>query len=93
MAKTCLFLVLPITISTPNNQNQPLQNVYFVPKLAANLIFVGQLAENNCAVHFLSSGCVLQDQNTGMVIGKGRKQGRLFILDTSWPISFIASST
>lgn len=87
-----IYGVGSLTFSTFNEQNLCLPNVYFVPQLAANLISVGQLVKNDYTVHFSSFGCVVQDQKTRKVIGKGCKQGRLFLLDTSLPISFLASS-
>lgn len=64
-----------LSICTSNIQNLSSPNVYFVPQLATNLLLVGQLVENNYVFHFSSSGCVVQDQRTGKVIGKGHKEG------------------
>jgi hypothetical protein len=54
--------------------------VFLAPQLSTNLIFVGQLVENNCDVKFSDDGCVVQDQITGEQIAKGPKVGRLFPL-------------
>jgi len=59
-------------------KDNTLSEVMFVPKLASNLISVGQLVENNCHVHFTPHGCVVQDQETGKIVGKAHKSGRLF---------------
>ncbi|TXG68000.1 hypothetical protein EZV62_009275 [Acer yangbiense] len=58
----------------------PLTNVFHAPDLTSNLISVGQLVDENCNVSFSTSGCVVQDQDSGKVIGKGPKCGRLFSL-------------
>ena len=58
----------------------PLNNVFCVPRLTCSLTFVGQLVDENCKVLFSKSGCIVQDQDTGKVIEKGPKCGRLFTL-------------
>ncbi|KAK0574745.1 hypothetical protein LWI29_028369 [Acer saccharum] len=58
----------------------PLTNVFHALDLTSFLIFVGQLVDENCNVSFSKSGCVVQDQDSGKVIGKGPKCGRLFSL-------------
>ncbi|RVX11444.1 Retrovirus-related Pol polyprotein from transposon RE1 [Vitis vinifera] len=55
-------------------------NVFFASQLSTNLISVGQLVDNNCAVNFSSNGCVVQDQVTREPIAKGPKVGHLFPL-------------
>ena len=42
-----------------------LTDVFVSPDLSTNLIFVGQLVDNNCNFHFSRSGCVVQDQVSG----------------------------
>ncbi|KAI9174012.1 hypothetical protein LWI28_010318 [Acer negundo] len=54
----------------------PLTNVFHAPDLTSNLISVGQLVDENCNVSFSKSGCVVQDQDSGKVIGKGPKYVR-----------------
>ena len=36
-------------------------DVFLAPQLSTNLISVGQLVDNNCAVNFSGNGCVVQD--------------------------------
>ena len=48
-----------ITLSSVSGQTITLPNVYFVPKLSANLLSVGQLIDDGYLVHFSSSGCVI----------------------------------
>ncbi|RVX19793.1 Retrovirus-related Pol polyprotein from transposon RE1 [Vitis vinifera] len=55
-------------------------DVFLAPQLSTNLISVGQLVDNNCAVNFSGNGCVVQDQVTGEPIAKGPKVGCLFPL-------------
>ena len=49
-------------ISTPTIA---LPHTYYVPKLTLNLISVGQLCELGLTVLFSSTGCVVQDPQTG----------------------------
>ena len=55
-------------------------NVYQIPKLAQNLLSVGQLAELGFSLTFSSSGVVVQDSQTGQIVGTACKVGRLFEL-------------
>ena len=60
------------------------------PDLSSNLIYVGQLVEENCSLHFDRSGCHVQDQASGQEIVKGPKVGCLFPLQSfsvPWSIS------
>ena len=65
--------------TTPQHQSLHLSYVYFVPRLCANLISIGQLVDCGYSVHFSSSGYVIQEQRTGKVIGTESKHGRLFL--------------
>ena len=87
-----------ITLSSVTGQSITLSNVYFVPKLSANLLSVGQLIDEGYLVNFSSSGCVIQGRQTGKVIATGSKHGRLFLLDIvhhirSLPLFLIISKT
>ena len=53
------------------------------PDLSTNLLFIGQLVDNNCNVNFSHFGCVVQDQVLGKMITKELKVGRLFLLHVS----------
>ena len=64
-------------ISTPSVS---VPDTLYVPKLFFNLISVGQLCELGTNISFSSCGCVVQDSQTGKIIGTGRKIGRLFEL-------------
>ncbi|KAJ0099002.1 hypothetical protein Patl1_20938 [Pistacia atlantica] len=51
---------LPIVVV--GNASSTFTDVFLAPQLSTNLIYVGQLVDNNCAVNFSSDGCVVQDQ-------------------------------
>ena len=53
-------------------------NVYHILKLTHNLLFVGQLTELGFSLTFSSVGVVVQDSQTGQIVGIARKVGRLF---------------
>ena len=65
------------TISTPNLS---VSNVYHIPQLTHNLLSIGQLTELGFSLTFSSNGVVVQDPQTGQIIGTARKVGRLFEL-------------
>ena len=96
VSKSRLLMVIislspSIGLTIPQNHSLTLSNAFFVPKLSANLLSVGQLVDQGCFITFSSSGCTIQDQQTGKVIGTRHKQGRLFLLDNR-PRSLLASS-
>ncbi|XP_060669960.1 retrovirus-related Pol polyprotein from transposon RE1 isoform X3 [Ziziphus jujuba] len=74
---------LPVKAIGDIPHSLPLNNVFLVPHLTSNLLSVGQLVDENCKVSFSPSGCIVQDQRTGKVIGMGPKCGRLFPLRLS----------
>lgn len=76
---------LPITVI--GDISSSLTNVFISPGLTSNLISVDQLVENDCQVQFSQSGCLVQDQQSGKIIAKGPKVGRLFPIQFSLPPS------
>jgi hypothetical protein len=82
-----------LKINTPDGSSLPINVVgdlspsltefFLSPDLSTNLIFVGQLVDNNCDVHFFHYGCVVQDQTSRKMIVEGHKVGRLFPLHVS----------
>ena len=58
-------------------------NVMNVPNLAKNLISVGQIVEQGMQVKFKQSGCFIE--KNGKLIAKGKRQGRMFVLDVDMP--------
>ena len=67
-----------LSITAVGNWGSSFTNVFVSPDLSANLIYVGQLVEENCSLHFDRSGCRVQDKVLGQEIAKGPKVGRLF---------------
>lgn len=58
-----------------------LQHVLFVLKLQCNLISVSQFVDDlNCAVHFTSNACTIQDQHLREVIGTGERLDGLYYM-------------
>ncbi|KAL5762227.1 hypothetical protein ACOSP7_018491 [Xanthoceras sorbifolium] len=68
------------TVGHISTNNLSLSNAYFIPQLTLNLLSVGQLCDLGLDVLFSSSGCRVQDPQTGKTLGIGRKVGRLFEL-------------
>lgn len=59
-----------------------LSNVLVVPCIKKNLIFINQLTkDNNCCVTFSSSGFTIQDRATRVVLGVGKCENGLYVLD------------
>lgn len=54
-----------IPITAISNLGPAFTNVFVSPDLSNNLIFVGQLVENNYSLHFDHRGCRVQDQVSG----------------------------
>ena len=50
-----------LPINVVGDLSSSLTDVFASPNLSTNIIFVGQLVDNNCNVHFSRSGCVVQD--------------------------------
>jgi hypothetical protein len=64
-----------LPISAVGDLSPSLIDIFVSHDLSTNLIFVGQLVDNNCDAHFSHSGCVVQDQASGKMIMKGPKVG------------------
>ena len=58
-----------------------LMNVLHVLTITKNLVLVGQIVEPEMQVRFTHLGCFIEEE--GQVIAQGRKDGRMFILDTN----------
>ncbi|KAK3022871.1 hypothetical protein RJ639_045961 [Escallonia herrerae] len=65
-------------ISTPSLS---LSHTFLIPSLAHNLISLGQLIDHGCTIQLNSSGCIVQDAQTGKVVGIRCKVDRLFVPD------------
>ncbi|CAN0886875.1 Retrovirus-related Pol polyprotein from transposon TNT 1-94 [Linum grandiflorum] len=68
-------------VGTVATNDVTLADTLYVPQLIPNLVSVGQLTDEGCDVIFTGVGCHVQDRKTGKVIGRGRKEGRVFVLD------------
>jgi hypothetical protein len=62
-------------------------DVFISPDLNTNLVSIGQLVEDDCKVIFSNSDCIVQDQQSGRMIARGPKVGRLFPLQ--FPLSSV----
>ena len=72
-----------IHVSHLGNVSTPalyVSNVYQIPKLTQNLLFVGQLTEPGFSLTFSSTGVVVQDSRTGQIAWITHKVGRFFEL-------------
>ena len=73
----------PMHVSHLGNVSTPtlfVSNVYHIPQLTHNLLSVWQLNELGFSLTFSSTGVVVQDSQTGQIVGTVRKVGRLFEL-------------
>lgn len=81
-----------LPIAAIGDASSKFTDVFLAPQLSTNLISVGQLVDNNCAVNFSNDGCVVQDQVTREPITKGPKVGCLFPLFFPVPAFSLVSS-
>ena len=58
-----------------------LMNVLNVPTITKNLVSVKQIFDQGMEVRFTHLGCFIQEE--GHVIAQGRRDGRMFILDST----------
>uniref|UniRef100_A0A2N9GEW1 Uncharacterized protein n=1 Tax=Fagus sylvatica TaxID=28930 RepID=A0A2N9GEW1_FAGSY len=80
-------------IGTVSSPNLTIPDIYLVPKLFLNLLFVGQLCELGLDLHFSNRGVDVQDPLTSKLLGTGRKIGRLFELcNLQIPSHMVSSS-
>ena len=60
-----------------------LTSVMSLPQFSFNLIFVSKLTRTlNCSISLFPDHCLIQDLSTKRIIGRGRKSGGLYILET-----------
>ena len=62
-------------------QKGKLLNVFHVPTITKNLVSVGQIVNQWMEVRFTHLGCFIEEE--GRVIAQGRRDGRMFILDST----------
>ena len=73
----------PIHVSHLGNVSTPalsVSNVYRIPQLTHNLLFVRQLTELGFSLTFSSTSVVVQDSQTRQIVGTSRKVGMMFKL-------------
>ena len=72
-----------------------LPNVYLIPKLKLNLASVGQICDSgDYLVMFSGSFCCVQDLQSQKLIGTGRRENGLYILDElKVPVAAAAAAT
>ena len=58
-----------------------IKNVLHVPTITKNLVSVGQIVEQGMQVRFNQGGCFIEKE--GRVIARGRREGRMFILESN----------
>ena len=56
-------------------------NVLHVPTITKNLVSIRQIVDQGMQVRFTHLGCFIEEE--GQVIVQGRRDGRMFILDTN----------
>ena len=62
-----------------------LANVLFVPYFCFNVLSISSLTKShNCSVNFLANSFLIQDHTQDKMIGKGRRQGNLYVLDIDY---------
>lgn len=72
--------------------NFKVHDVLYVHELNCNLLSISQLVdENNCEALFTKKSCLLQDQDSKMVIGKGERREGIFILKGNENVAAVKS--
>lgn len=59
-----------------------LSSILYVPNLKASLISLGHLVDQHCVITFSPNDFVVHNLKTGMTIAKGRRNGRMFLLES-----------
>ena len=63
-----------------------LKNCLLISSLSHKLLSVSQLTKYlNCTVLMTFDGCIVQDAQTGTIIGRGIKKGGLYYVDEAFP--------
>ena len=61
------------------DKNNCIENVFDVVTITKNLVLVGQIVEQVMQVRFNNGGCLIEKD--GRLIVRGRREGRMFILN------------
>ena len=87
----------PMHVSHLGNVSTPtlsVSNVYQISKLTYNLLSVGQLIKLGFSLTFSSTSVVMQDSQTGQIVGTSRKVVSLFeLIFLHLPSSRLSAST
>lgn len=70
-----------------------LPETYYIPNLALHLISVGQLCKVGLHFNFSPFGCQVENLQTGQILGKGRRVGRLFELESHLSHPLLCAAT
>ena len=62
-------------------QKGKLMNVLHVPTITKNLVSVGQIIDQGMQIRFTHLRCFIEEERE--VIAQGRREGRMFIVDTN----------
>lgn len=66
-----------------------LEDVLFVPQFKFNLLSISALTKNSfISIRFFTDYCDVQDQCSLKMIGRGRRVGRLYILDSKMSVGY-----
>ena len=79
-----------VSLKLDSSEQNTLGDVLHVPTISKSLVSVGQMVDQNMEVKFNKYGCLIHDYSqsrTGKLLGKGKKVGRLFVLDAGKPIT------
>ena len=79
-------------IGSVHTSRLSLPDVYHIPSLTLNLVSVGQLCDSSLTVLFTSTNCCVQDPRSRKVIGTGRREGGLYVLN-ELKVSDVAASS
>ena len=79
-----------VPLKLDSGEENTLGDVLHVLTISKGLVFVGQMVDQNIKVKFNKYGCFIHDYSqsrTGKLLGKGKKVGKLFVLDAGKPIT------
>lgn len=82
-----------VTLECYNGAHRIVSGVYYIPKLKSNLISLGQLDENDCAIHIEDGVMTIRDRARALVAKVTRTEGRSYLLDlkVAQPVCLAAS--
>ena len=82
-----------LPISAVGDLSPSLIDIFVSHDLSTNLIFVGQLVDNNCNVNFSHSGYIVQDQVSGKWSRRGLKWDDSYLFTFILPLLSLVSFT